>query len=333
MAVDSNDPRPVLRQELARVFKNQRVIRAFEKIFDLIPPEFIDQQAQIDAINLISAVGATQANAAIDAINQLTSAVERLAVAPVAQPVLDVDTLTPPTQTLSDLVNLTSYPALDTTITVSWSGLHTFAAGLNATGTVAVTGNITATTTIAATGTISGSNLSAAGGANPSALVGTAAVNGAATTFMRSDGAPALDQNIAPTWTGLHTHSNDIIPSPGTRNLGSAAARWTTTFTSSIQDGAVTENLLDSSGVTARIARGTSWTTLQFGNATANPAYTFLGTSVPKHGGNQLIQTSAALTNNAAAAAGTLLNAPIAGNPTKWIPINDNGTIRNIPAW
>jgi hypothetical protein len=46
----SNDPRPVLRQELARVFKNQRVIRAFEKIFDLIPPEFINQQDQIDAI-------------------------------------------------------------------------------------------------------------------------------------------------------------------------------------------------------------------------------------------------------------------------------------------
>lgn len=44
-------------------------------------------------------------------------------------------------------------------------------------------------------------------------------------------------------------------------------------------------------------------------------------------------QTGAAFTNNAAAAAGTLLNSPTAGDPTKWIPINDNGTIRNIPAW
>ena len=35
----------------------------------------------------------------------------------------------------------------------------------------------------------------------------------------------------------------------------------------------------------------------------------------------------------AAAAAGTLLNAPVAANPTKWIPINDNGTTRYIPAW
>lgn len=43
--------------------------------------------------------------------------------------------------------------------------------------------------------------------------------------------------------------------------------------------------------------------------------------------------TSVALGNGAGAAAGTLLNAPAAGNPTKWIGINDNGTTRYIPAW
>ena len=46
-----------------------------------------------------------------------------------------------------------------------------------------------------------------------------------------------------------------------------------------------------------------------------------------------LIKTSVALTNAAGAAAGTLLNAPAAGNPTKWIQINDNGTVRKIPTW
>jgi hypothetical protein len=40
-----------------------------------------------------------------------------------------------------------------------------------------------------------------------------------------------------------------------------------------------------------------------------------------------------AYSNNAAAAVGTLTNAPVAGNPTKWIPINDNGTVRNLPVW
>lgn len=46
--------------------------------------------------------------------------------------------------------------------------------------------------------------ISAASGANPTALVGLTAVNGVATTSIRSDGAPALDVTIAPTWTGLH---------------------------------------------------------------------------------------------------------------------------------
>lgn len=50
-------------------------------------------------------------------------------------------------------------------------------------------------------------------------------------------------------------------------------------------------------------------------------------------GTTQLLATNISLTNNAAAQTATLSNAPVAGNPTKWIPINDNGTIRNIPAW
>ncbi len=45
------------------------------------------------------------------------------------------------------------------------------------------------------------------------------------------------------------------------------------------------------------------------------------------------LKFSGAITNGAGAAAGTLLTAPAAGNPTKWIPIDDNGTTRYIPAW
>jgi len=48
-------------------------------------------------------------------------------------------------------------------------------------------------------------NAAGSSGGNPTASVGLSAVNGAATTFLRSDGAPALDQGIIPTWTGLHT--------------------------------------------------------------------------------------------------------------------------------
>lgn len=50
------------------------------------------------------------------------------------------------------------------------------------------------------------------GFANPTASVGLVAVNGVATTAMRSDAAPALDQAIAPTWTGIHTFGAGTAP-------------------------------------------------------------------------------------------------------------------------
>ncbi len=46
------------------------------------------------------------------------------------------------------------------------------------------------------------------GSGNPSASIGLSAVNGSATTYMRSDGAPALSQSIAPTWTAQHIFSS-----------------------------------------------------------------------------------------------------------------------------
>jgi len=59
----------------------------------------------------------------------------------------------------------------------------------------------------------------AAGGfdgfANPSASVGLVAANGVATTAMRSDAAPALDQSITPTWVGLHTFGAGLAVSAG----------------------------------------------------------------------------------------------------------------------
>lgn len=46
-----------------------------------------------------------------------------------------------------------------------------------------------------------------------------------------------------------------------------------------------------------------------------------------------MIRTKTSYSNGAAAAAGTITNAPAVGNPTKWIPVDDNGTTRYIPAW
>ena len=46
-----------------------------------------------------------------------------------------------------------------------------------------------------------------------------------------------------------------------------------------------------------------------------------------------MLRSIAAMSNGAAAAVGTLNNAPAAGNPTKWIAFNDAGVTRYIPAW
>lgn len=53
--------------------------------------------------------------------------------------------------------------------------------------------------------------------ANPTAQVGTAAINGVAVTYMRSDAAPAINQAMAPTWTGAHTFA-DVATTPVTIN-------------------------------------------------------------------------------------------------------------------
>jgi len=50
-------------------------------------------------------------------------------------------------------------------------------------------------------------------------------------------------------------------------------------------------------------------------------------------GSTTLLTTSVALTDVSGVGAGTITNAPSAGNPTKWISIVDNGTTRKIPTW
>ena len=61
-----------------------------------------------------------------------------------------------------------------------------------------------------------------------------------------------------------------------------------------------------------------------------NPSYFGGGVQIAT---TTMLTSTVAMSNGAAAASGTLTNAPTAGNPTKWIPINDNGTTRYIPAW
>lgn len=90
----------------------------------------------------------------------------------------------------------------------AFSSYNYFAPG----GALSCTGSCTAqSVNLAAgasfiTGTLPSANLPAIG-ANPTAVVGLTVVNGSASTCVRSDASPALDQGITPNWTGAHTFS------------------------------------------------------------------------------------------------------------------------------
>lgn len=74
--------------------------------------------------------------------------------------------------------------------------------------------------------------------------------------------------------------------------------------------------------------------TYDFGGSSNRARDVYCARDLYRPGGTQAVfRTSAAITSGAGAGAGTLTNAPAAGNPTCWIPINDNGTTRYIPAW
>lgn len=86
----------------------------------------------------------------------------------------------------------------------------------------------------------------AVSGANPTASVGLAAVNGSAATFLRSDGAPALSQAIVPTWTGLHTFQAQTSAQAAV--FRSAQTTPTNTVSFSLFDGTV-KSFVDANGL------------------------------------------------------------------------------------
>lgn len=170
--------------------------------------------------------------------------------------------------------------------------------------------------------------LSIPAAANPAASVGLAAINGIATTYMRSDAAPALNVGIVPTWTGIHTFSAQavfnaslLLPNASTLNFKDSGGTSRGVLQLFSDNNVYFENPLGGSVFMRSNAAANVWTFAATGLTTL-PATTGV-----------LLATVTALTNGAAAAAGTLTNAPVAGNPTKWISINDAGTVRKIPAW
>jgi hypothetical protein len=83
-------------------------------------------------------------------------------------------------------------------------------------------------------------------------------------------------------------------------------------------------------GITSNVSAGANKYNI-FASGTA-PSY-FAGEVQIAGSTTPMLRAVVAMSNGAAAAVGTLTNAPVAGNPTKWIAFNDAGVTRYIPAW
>lgn len=137
--------------------------------------------------------------------------------------------------------------------------------------------------------------------ANPSATIGLTAVNGSAGTFLRSDGAPALSQSIAPTWTAQHKFTSSGYGASAAIALEATApvfemrnsSQGTNAKTWLLSPAGTNQFLLQAENDAASDARtalainrsGYSITSLSFGNATDNPTHNFLGTGVATFSG------------------------------------------------
>lgn len=162
-------------------------------------------------------------------------------------------------------------------------------------------------------------------------------------TIFRSRGGKAV---ISETETRLNTQSGNTLIGRSTSTFGTNGIlqlrEGTNEYILGMKNGASKEWVWSVNANTIYLRNATDSVTAA---AFANGGRTLLGGPVDdgttrlqinggiKHSDTTLLRTSASLTNGAGAAAGTLTNAPTAGNPSKWIAIDDNGTVRYIPAW
>lgn len=162
----------------------------------------------------------------------------------------------------------TNAAALTANLPVIGAGSNAIAVGTrsgNTTQFVTTTGTLTSgdCVKIDASGNFI-ANGSACGGsgsvANPTATIGLTAVNGVAASAIRSDGAPALSQSIAPTWTGQHiwSLSNAAAVSIGPNGDTNPALRLVTNVASAATGFSVTGNAAGSGATLTVLSSGTN---------------------------------------------------------------------------
>ena len=305
------------REQLAKFLPDHQTIRAFEQLFDDVDVTIPDAS---DEANNNAGIALAVANAALAEVANIISELQLALNAPISEPPIFPDDLAPRLEigTIAsqnaDAVAITGgsidgvtfgavTPGVATFTSISYSGQLTSTV---ATGTAPMV--VASTTKVA---NLNADLLDGADWASPAAIGSTTPAAG--------------------TFTALTTNGTVNV------NLGTDSTNSTVNVRGS------------NSGVgggTAVSIRNNNVAILNAGNKSAvnggaydatpfitGNAQIEFGQGIKVPGGAQFLQTSTALTNGAGAGAGTITNAPAAGNPTKWIGINDNGTIRYIPAW
>ncbi len=105
------------------------------------------------------------------------------------------------------------------------------------------------TTVTASGGVISAAASTTVG--NPTALIGMTATNGAASSALRSDGAPAIDPAIAPTWTQPHAFNAGYTSAATNPTVsGASQDRWLAQFSVTYDNTAnIDSNFSDANGI------------------------------------------------------------------------------------
>lgn len=88
-------PKKPSREELAKIFKDPRTLKAFEQVFEILPAEFNNQQQNLDDVQTLAESATTQAVLAIALIQAVEALAEVKAMEPVHQCNCQFDDLTP----------------------------------------------------------------------------------------------------------------------------------------------------------------------------------------------------------------------------------------------
>lgn len=88
-------PKKPSREELAKIFKDPRTLKAFEQVFEILPSEFNNQQQGLDDVQALAESATAQAALAMALLYAIDELASIKAMEPVHQCICQHDDLTP----------------------------------------------------------------------------------------------------------------------------------------------------------------------------------------------------------------------------------------------